>query len=602
MGFVMDGLDAEGYDRQYDDRDLVRRIGQYFRPKLPTMLLVAGMIVLNAVMDTVLPIALSQTIDALALNFELNTALWLTVIILASGAFSWVFNYLRQAYTARAVSDVVLNLREDVMGSILDRDMSFYDEHPSGKIVSRITGDTRDFTTVVTLTLNLMSQVLLVLMLLIVLFVVNSRLALLAISIAPFIWLTALAFRTIARRASSTTQRARASVNAHLQETLAGISVAKNFRQEQTIYNEFQDINDQAYDVNLREGFVYSSIFPALILISGLGSVIIIYFGGQSVQDGAVTIGDWFLFVQAIAIFWFPLTSIASFWSQFQLGLSAAERVFALMDSEPRVHQTNTMPLHFVKGEIEFRNIDFRYTKQEQVLEDFNLTIGAGETIALVGHTGAGKSSLGKIVSRFYEFQAGQLLIDNQDVRIFDLGAYRRHIGMVPQTPFLFAGSVRENIRYSRPDSTDEEVVNAARSIGYGDWVSGLPNGLDTDVGEQGRSLSMGQRQLVALARVLHEDPSIVILDEATASIDPVTEAQIQESLAVVLKDRTAIVIAHRLSTIRDADRIIVLNQGEIIEEGGHNSLLEQNGHYAELYNTYFRHQSADYEAPDSIV
>lgn len=602
MGFVMDGLDAEGYDRQYDDRDLVRRIGQYFRPKLPTMLLVAGMIVLNAVMDTVLPIALSQTIDALALNFELNTALWLTVIILASGAFSWVFNYLRQAYTARAVSDVVLNLREDVMGSILDRDMSFYDEHPSGKIVSRITGDTRDFTTVVTLTLNLMSQVLLVLMLLIVLFVVNSRLALLAISIAPFIWLTALAFRTIARRASSTTQRARASVNAHLQETLAGISVAKNFRQEQTIYNEFQDINDQAYDVNLREGFVYSSIFPALILISGLGSVIIIYFGGQSVQDGAVTIGDWFLFVQAIAIFWFPLTSIASFWSQFQLGLSAAERVFALMDSEPRVHQTNNMPLHFVKGEIEFRNIDFRYTKQEQVLEDFNLTIGAGETIALVGHTGAGKSSLGKIVSRFYEFQAGQLLIDNQDVRIFDLGAYRRHIGMVPQTPFLFAGSVRENIRYSRPDSTDEEVVNAARSIGYGDWVSGLPNGLDTDVGEQGRSLSMGQRQLVALARVLHEDPSIVILDEATASIDPVTEAQIQESLAVVLKDRTAIVIAHRLSTIRDADRIIVLNQGEIIEEGGHNSLLEQNGHYAELYNTYFRHQSADYEAPDSIV
>ncbi len=473
--------------------------------------------------------------------------------------------------------------------------MSFYDEHASGKIVSRVTGDTRDFTTVVTLTLNLMSQVLLVGFLLIVLFVVSWRLALLALMIAPFIWATALAFRAIARRASGTNQRARASVNAHLQETLAGISVAKNFRQEHAIYAEFQEINEQAYDVNLREGFVYSSIFPALILIAGIGSVIIVYFGGNQVLNGQVTTGDWFLFVQAIGIFWFPLTSIASFWSQFQLGLSAAERVFALMDSEPRVIQTDSRPLETVQGEIEFRDVSFRYTEQEQVLDRFNLTIQAGETIALVGHTGAGKSSLGKIVSRFYEFQEGQLLIDGQDVRTFDLGDYRRHIGMVPQTPFLFSGSVRDNIRYSRPDATEKEVDDAAKSIGWGDWIRGLPNGLETDVGESGKSLSMGQRQLVALARVLHENPSIIILDEATASIDPVTEAQIQASLDVVLRDRTAIVIAHRLSTVREADRIIVLAKGEIIEEGSHDNLLEQQGHYAELYNTYFRHQSADY-------
>ncbi|MEM8861905.1 MAG: ABC transporter ATP-binding protein [Chloroflexota bacterium] len=602
MGFIMDGLEAEGYDRQYDDRALVKRIGQYFRPKLSTMTFVAGMIVLNAIMDTILPIALSQTIDVLAADFQMNLALGLTAVIIVSGALSWIFNYLRQLYTARAVGDVVLNLREDVMQAILQRDMSFYDEHPSGKIVSRVTGDTRDFTTVVTLTLNLMSQVLLVLLLLIVLFVVNIRLALLAITIAPFIWATALAFRTIARSASGSTQRARATVNAHLQETLAGISVAKNFRQEQAIYDEFQAINEQTYDVNLKEGFVYSSIFPALILISGIGSVIIIYFGGQSVQTGSVTIGDWFLFVQAIGIFWFPLTSIASFWSQFQLGLSAAERVFALMDSEPRVNQTNNLPLEHVQGEIQFQNIDFRYTEQEQVLKNFNLTINAGETIALVGHTGAGKSSLGKIATRFYEFQHGKLLIDGQDVREFDLGSYRRHIGMVPQTPFLFAGTVRDNIRYSKPESSDEAVETIAKNIGWGDWINSLPNGIDTNVGEQGKALSMGQRQLVALARVLHEDPSIIILDEATASIDPVTEAQIQESLDVVLKDRTAIVIAHRLSTIRNADRIIVLSNGEIIEEGDHDALLDQDGHYADLFNTYFRHQSADYVAPDALM
>ena len=598
MGFVMDGLQAEAYDRNYDDRVLVRRIIGYFRPRTRTMTFVSGMILLNAVMDTVLPVVLARSIDTLSGNLTQSAAVGIAVAILLAGAMSWGFNCFRQAYTARAVGDVVLQLREDVFAAILDRDMSFYDEYASGRIVSRITGDTRDFSTVVTLTLNLMSQVLLIGLLLIVMLTINVRLTLLALTIAPFIMLTALGFRRLARRWTSRTQRARATVNAHLQETLAGISVAKNFRQEQTIYDEFQDINSQSYGVNLREGFVYSGIFPSLIAIAGIGTVIIVYFGGQSTLDGTVSPGDWFLFVQAITIFWFPLTSIASFWSQFQLGLSSSERVFALMDAEPRVYQVGNRPISHINGKIEFCNVAFRYTEQEQVLPDFNLTIPAGQTIALVGHTGAGKSSLGKLVARFYEFQAGELRIDGQDVRSFDLNAYRRHIGMVPQTPFLFTGTVRDNIRYSRPEATDAEVDATARSIGWGEWIDSLPNGLDTNVGEGGRALSMGQRQLVALARVLNENPSVVILDEATASIDPVTEAQIQESLDIVLRDRTAIVIAHRLSTVKSADRIIVLQQGEIIEDGDHDSLLANGAHYAELYNTYFRHQSADYEIP----
>ncbi|MEM7531023.1 MAG: ABC transporter transmembrane domain-containing protein, partial [Chloroflexota bacterium] len=566
MGFVMEGLQAEGYDRQYHDRELIRRIIGYFRPKLPTMLFVAGMVVLNATMDTVLPVMLSRAVDTLSINFTWQAALLLSFVILVAGALSWSFNYLRQVYTARAVGDVQLQLRQDVFASILNRDMSFYDEYISGRIVSRVTGDTTDFSNVVTLTLNLMSQLLLVGLLLIVMFFINWQLTLLALLIAPMITAAALTFRHIARRSSRSSQRARATVNAHLQETLSGISVAKNFRQEDTIYDEFQDINQQAYSVNLREGFVYSTIFPVLAAIGGIGTVIVVYFGGNSAIAGNISPGDWFLFVQAMNIFWFPMTSIASFWSQFQLGLSASERVFALMDSEPRVYQTDNQSMPTMKGEIEFRDVQFRYTEQEQVLPNFNLTIEAGETIALVGHTGAGKSSLGKLVARFYEFQAGKLLVDGRDVRTLDLGEYRRHIGMVPQTPFLFAGTVSNNIRYSRPDATDEEVAAVAASVGLGDWVDALPDGLDTDVGEGGRALSMGQRQLVALARVLHEDPSVIILDEATASIDPVTEAQIQEGLDVILKDRTAIVIAHRLSTVRNADRIIVLSQGEIIE------------------------------------
>ncbi len=595
MGFLMDGLDAEAYDRAYTDRQLITRILGYFRPKLPAMLFVGGMVALNAGMDTVLPILIAQGINRLAGSVTLANTGWLAGAILASGMLAWIFNFCRQWYASRTVGDVVLNLREDAFAAVMARDMSFYDEYSSGKIVSRVTSDTQDFSTVVTLTLNLFSQVLLVFLLVGVLFYINVRLALLTLLIAPLIMAISLGFRRLARLTTQRARRALAEVNATVQESISGISIAKNFRQEETIYGEFSRVNAQSYNVNLRQGFVFSSIFPILITVAGLGTVVVVYFGGESVRQGAVQPGDWFLFVEAINVFWFPLTSIASFWSQFQLGLAASERVFALIDAEPRVVQKDNQPVPHVAGRIEFKNLGFRYTEQETVLSNFNLTIKAGETVALVGHTGAGKSSLGKLVARFYEFQAGQLLVDGRDIRSFDLADYRRHLGLVPQTPFLFTGSVAENIRYARPDASDEAVRAVAGQIGGGDWLESLPGGLDTPVSEGGRGLSMGQRQLVALARVLLQNPAIIILDEATASIDPLAEAQIQEGLDLILQTRTAIVIAHRLSTVKNADRIIVLRHGQIIEEGSHDSLMARGGHYAELYNTYFRHQAADY-------
>jgi ABC-type multidrug transport system fused ATPase/permease subunit len=304
---------------------------------------------------------------------------------------------------------------------------------------------------------------------------------------------------------------------------------------------------------------------------------------------------NWYLFMQAVGFYWWPMMNIASFWSQFQDALSAAERVFALIDAEPKVIQTATEPVPSLGGQIEFRHFQFTYTGDDLVLPDFNLEIRPQETLALVGHTGAGKSSIARLLSRLYEFQGGQLLVDGRDIRRLDLDQYRRRVGLVPQEPFLFSGTVRDNIRYGKPDATDERVHEAAMHIGNGDWVTHLPDGLATDVGERGASLSMGQRQLVALARVLLKDPVILILDEATASVDPFTEAQIQEGLETVMRGRTAIVIAHRLSTVRNVDRIIVLRNGEIIEEGNHRALLAAGGHYAELYNTYFRHQSLEY-------
>jgi ATP-binding cassette subfamily B protein len=610
MGFVMDGLDAEAYDKTYRDRDLLRRVLGYFRPETKRMLAISLAVLVNSVSDTALPIYVSRTLDELARG-EANLPLAAAVIV-ALGVLGWALSYVRRALTARAVGDVVLQLRRDAFDAVLARDLSFYDQFGSGKIVSRVNSDTQAFSQVVVLAIDLLGQLLLVVLLVVYLFWIDSGLTWLLLGFAPLIGAAALAFRRIARQAVTEARRAGANVSAHIQETVSGIGVAKTFRQERAIYDEFLQVNAQSRRVSRRAGYVFSGIFPVLNILAGAGRAALAYAGGRAVGVGRLSVGDWYLFIQGVQLFWFPLTSVASFWSQFQQGLAAAERVFALIDAEPKVVQTGAERPARLRGEIRFEAVEFAYDPGQVVLPALDLHIRAGETLALVGHTGSGKSSIAKLVARFYEFQGGRLSIDGRDIRTLDLDAYRQHLGIVTQTPFLFDGSVRDNIRYGKPDAADHEVDAAARSVGGGDWIDSLPDGLATAVGERGSKLSMGQRQLVALARVLLQDPEILILDEATASVDPLTETLIQEGVDAVMASetlrsregrslegqcarRTSIVIAHRLSTVKHADRIVVLRSGRIIEEGSHQALLAGGGHYAELYNTYFRHQSLEF-------
>jgi ATP-binding cassette subfamily B protein len=594
LGFFS-GLGAEAYDRTYSDRELVLRILSYFKPHRQRLVLASLAITVLSVSAAAVPILISNGVDWLVQEDRIASLILLVISLFLLGALVWGTNWIRRRLTTRVVGDVMLALRTDAFQAAAGHDMAFYDEYSSGRVVSRITSDTQEFAQVIVLVTDLVSQFVQVGILLVVLINIELHLTLWLLAMLPVIMAVALGFRRIARTVTRRGMRAMANVNALIKEAVTGIAIAKNFRQEMAIYDEFNEVNKLSYKINIQRGFVLSSVFPTLNALGGIGTALLTYLGGLSAAQGVVTAGAWYLFIRGLERSWFPVLNLSAFWSQVQGGLSASERVFALIDAESNVKQSAETISPTLQGSIQFQSMGFRYKPDEPIFQDFNLSINPGENIAFVGHTGAGKSSLVKLLLRYYEFQEGSITLDGNDIRRLELKAFRDQIGVVSQVPFLFSGTVADNIRYARADARLSDIQQLADRIGEGEWLDNLPNGLETQVGERGNQLSMGQRQLVALMRVLIQKPAIFILDEATANIDPFTESQIQEALRLILEDATSILIAHRLSTVKAADRIIVLREGEIIEEGDHRSLLDQQGYYAELYNTYFRHQSLEY-------
>jgi len=595
MGFFS-GLAAEKYDRQYSDHKLFNRIIDYFKKQSNRLIIVGITIIIRAVIEAYSPVIVARGLDQVTQNVITPGFIFtLSGIILALGILSWLSNLLRRRFAARTIAELIRQLATDAFKASVRQDLSFHDNFQSGKIVSRITTDTREFGQLVTLSTDVLMQLISSLILAVILIRTEWRLAIAVFLLIPILFFLVMQYRSAARKVTREGMRAMANVNSTIKETISGIAVAKNFRQEDAIYQEFEKANRTSFKVNIKRGFILSVVFPVLRTIGGIATALLVYFGALTVLEGFVTAGAWYLFLSTMDSFLFPIMSISSFWTNVQTGLSAAERIFALIDAEHSVKQADSIIPKTLVGRIEMKDVNFSYTKDEPVLENFSTLIEPGETLALVGHTGAGKTSIGRLIARFYEFQEGEILIDGINIRKYDLIALRRKMGIVSQVPFLFSGTIEDNIRYSCPVCDRDEIIKIGQRIGEGEWLETLPNGLDTEVGERGSQLSMGQRQLVALMRVLIQKPSIFILDEATASIDPFTEKQIQNALELILSETTSILIAHRLSTVKSADRILVMRQGKIIEEGSHDRLMSQGEHYAELYNTYFRHQSLEY-------
>ena len=610
MGWITDGLEADEYDREYSDLRLLKRILHYFSPHKKLLLVLILVVIVDSMAVALIPVALASLIDRFSENQDRVQLLTFIGLIGVLYVISFLGFSNREYLTAKAVHSAVKDLRKDAFNNVVRLDLSFFDKEPTGKISSRILNDSYEFGTTIILTSSLVAESLNIVFMTLFLWNRSPQLTFMVMLFVPFMFIVALSYRSIARRVSQRSQRVIAKVNTLIQETSSGINIAKNFRAEQTFYDEFDDMNYQNYRISLRRQIVFISIFPVLTAAAAFATTMIVYVGsmaviGQSTSlsgfvnflpGDQLTIGDWFLFLQGINFFFFPTIQIASFWSQFQLGLAASERVFSIIDTENEVTQIDNKVISPMKGKIEFRDFTFGYTEQ-MLFKNFNLLIGSGERVAIVGHTGSGKSSLAKLISRYYEYQDGMLLIDDNNIRSLDLREYRKKLAIVSQDVFLWSGSIRENLLYGSKgvENAEERIIEVLKQVDAFDWIEQLEFGLDTPVGERGSQISMGQRQMIAFARILMRDPAILIMDEATASVDPLTEVKIQHATDIILKGRTSIVIAHRLSTIRKMDRILVMREGQIIEQGSHKQLLQQGGHYAELYDTYFRHQSLAY-------
>ena len=516
------------------------------------------------------------------------------IVLIVVNVFMWQAQYWQVWTMSWAGQQILYHLSSDMFTHLQRLSLSFYDRTQIGRVMSRLQSDIDVLESMLSSgILSMLSSLVSLIGIVGAMLAMNVSLALLSFTVLPIMVVIAAFWQRHAQRSFRRTRAAISMVNATLQENISGMRVIQSLVREDRNRDEFDELNAYNRDTNLEASRIAALILPLVEVVAALAIAITVLYGGLLVSRGALQVGVLVAFTLYINRFFDPIRDISQQYSQLQRAGVAAERIFQILEMPVEiVDKPGADELPQIRGEVEFRGVTFGYSRDLPVLHDLNLHIKAGQTVAIVGPTGAGKSTIAGLFARFYDVQEGAVLIDGHDVRDVTQRSLRSQIGVVLQEPFLFTGTIRDNIRYGRLDATDTEIEEAARAVGVHDLIAQLPDGYETPIRERGRNLSVGQRQLISFARALLADPRILILDEATANIDTFTELLVQQGLRRLLHGRTALVIAHRLSTIKRADSIVVLQAGRIVEQGTHAELLQRNGEYASLYAMGFRHTS----------
>ena len=578
-------VDEEDQGTIYD-RDVIMRLLRYVLPYRRIMVItVAAMLVYTGTIVAVpwiVRLAIDDYIrvgDRDGLNIAVGIFLMASLVQLAS-------SFLHLRLIARLAQRILYSLRIDLFRHTHELSMSYFDRHEVGKTMSRIQNDVQHLQEFVSIVVLSIADVLSLGGIVAAMFLMNVQLALVTFSVIPLLFLMLVVWQRFARAAFLRVRQRLAVVNSELQENISGMRVVQSMNRERSNIRKFGAANNSHLDATLQSSRYSAFLFPSVEVVSALGLGLVVFFGGSMVLGGGLEAGVLVAFALYIQRFFDPVRNLTMQYGDLQRAMASGTRIFELLDTKPELNdRPDAEVLRRIDGEVRYEGVGFHYTSGTPVLQDVDIHVKPGETVALVGPTGAGKTSFVSLLMRLYDVTEGRITVDGRDVRDVTQLSLVRQMSIVTQEPFLFSGTVRQNIRYNHDEVTDEAVEAAARSVGAHDFISRLPQGYDTPLHERGSNLSLGQRQLVSFARALAANPRILILDEATASIDTYTEVLIQEALRTLLKGRTAIVIAHRLSTIRNADRIVVLDGGRVVDQGNHEELIARGGLYAELHS-----------------
>lgn len=578
---------GEEKPKKMSEKEIVKRLMAILYPYRYYLLLLLTLALIRVVTSLLMPYLVKFMVDAI-LKVDFQSLTRFSLYFLAVAATNWLIGMGRVYLTSWVGQRVMYDIRNLMFSQLQKLRLSYFSKEPVGNVVSRLTNDVDSLGNIITTgTIDIVSDIVTFTGAMMVMFTLSPKLSLVAFSLIPLIALISYLFALRARQAYRLTRKKIAEVTSRIEQDIAGAAVVQTFAYRKKLnISEFERLNRENLQVNLEATKTLASMSPALNFVRALGYALLLWFGGLLVKNGEVTVGTLVAFYGYMDMFFKPLMMLTMFYGAIQSALAAAERIFEFL-SEEREGE-GTVELSDVRGEIVYENIVFGYEPGSPVLKGVSLSIKPGEVVAIVGPTGAGKTTLINLLLRFYEPWSGRILVDGVDIKKVKLSSLRRHIGLVLQEPYLFSGTVLDNIRIAKPNASTEEVRRVIEMLGLKEIMDSLPEGLNTPILEGGKNLSVGQRQLISFVRAMLIQPKILVMDEAMSSLDPFTEARLQRALRKLVEGRTCIIIAHRLSTVKLANRIIVLDGGRIVEKGSHKELLKKGGLYARLYKLHF--------------